>query len=287
VSKINAKALLAPVLTMAMFALVPVSASATVACRVLTFGTSSQEQKATCNNPPGVTAPQNLRENGDGSGTTPVSTNFPTSALAVNTAGALRYLEEEGYERVNTFPLGDVVFGVKLEHDPESSTTACRAATGSIPWFDASNGAQSAFVAGTGAWTFSIDEYSTACEKNKDAGKVTIGNVALLFETLGIRGNKRPQILTGTLEGRYLPPGSKVDETNEVCPAGGIELDEIQKGLNSEPAQEKVKFDNGTRGATALFCFVAANNYLFPSTAPTWAPFRNINGTEKVGIWKD
>ena len=40
--------------------------------------------------------------------------------------------------------------------------------------------------------------------------------------------------------------------------------------------------DNGTTGTTsrAILCFVSANNYLYPTTAPTWGPFTGA-------IWKD
>ena len=40
--------------------------------------------------------------------------------------------------------------------------------------------------------------------------------------------------------------------------------------------------DNGTTGTTsrAILCFVSANNYLYPTTAPTGGPFTGA-------IWKD
>jgi hypothetical protein len=287
VLKINRMVLLglaAPVVAVAALALAPVSASA-AACRVLTYGTASQEQKATCNNPPVVENPQNLREAGDGTETTPISTNFPTSVLAANTAGGLRYgYFVEGIETSELIPRGYVDFGVKLEHDPESSTTACNVATGSIPWFDASNGQASygqpsAMVAGAGAWTLSIYSDSAACKAKEKNGEVIIRNVSLLLETLGERNS--PEILTGTLVGHYVQPSSA------ICPAGGIELENVQRGLTSEPSRTAMVFDNGTEHSPAFLCFVGANNYVFPTAAPTWAPFTNSAEKEKVGIWKD
>src|SRR5258708_28874539 len=82
---------LSPALLVTVFALIPSGASA-AACRVLVAGVASPGvEGAGCTNPPGVTAPQNLRDDEDGAGTNPVSTKFGTDALAVNTKGPLRF----------------------------------------------------------------------------------------------------------------------------------------------------------------------------------------------------
>jgi hypothetical protein len=281
VLKINRVALLglaAPVLA-AAFALTPAAASA-LPCRVLavwTFSRGVGSEK--CANPPGVGTElqQNLRESGDGSETTPVSTSFPTSALLVDTTGALQYrLSIGGTQEINE--IGYVVLGVKLEHNPVSSAKECEVATGSIPWFDGSDATPAAVFAGTGAWTLSIDSDSTACGERK--GLVTIRNVGLLLETLGF--GKSPILAAGTLTGYYTQPSAET-----ACPAGGIELEAKQPGITTEPFTERFEIDSGEEGKPASLCFVGANNYLFPKTAPTWAPFTNNTGKEKIGIWKD
>jgi hypothetical protein len=278
ISRIVPLGLAAPVLAAVMSALAPLNASATVACRVLTMGTAAQGVGTeTCNNPPGVTAPQNLREAGDGSETTPVSTNFPTSVLVVNTKSKLRYsVTIGGVGFGNEIPDGYAAFGVKLERDPVSATKACRVATGAIPWFGASNGKPTAMFAGTGAWTFSVDSNSTACA---EGGKVTIGNVSMLLEKIGPGGS--PILVAGTLEGRYSQPR----ETG--CLAGGIELNVDQPGITTEPATERFEIDNGEAKVPVFLCFVGASNYVFPTTAPTWAPFTNTTEKANIGIWKD
>jgi hypothetical protein len=276
VFKINGRALLslAPILAVAAFALMPAVASATVACRVLTYGTSSQGQKTTCNNPPKVTIPQNLRESDDGAGTSPVSTNFPTEGLAVNSKGVLRLtsklsgIEEEG----STIAKGYAFFGVKLESDPVSSATECKAATGTIPWVDIQNsssleGSSSPVFDGISSWKLSIqsDNGIGTC-----FGQVTISNVSLLFDN----EYHLTVAVTGSLSGVYEQPGAN-------CPAGGIKFNTSQSGLSSKPEMEDFELNSGEKGRNAYICFVAANNYLYPSSAPAWAL------TQGTGIWKD
>jgi hypothetical protein len=273
--EINRRGLLGLVLAavLAVIAAIPAAAMAASPCRVLTVGTASQGVGTeTCSNPPGVSISesQNLREAGDGTETTPVSTNFPTDVLATNTDGAVRWsITIGGVPFNNSSPAGYAFLGLKAEHDAVSSTTECRAATGPIPWVGILHSSPSAVFDGNTAWTFAIDSDSTACAA-ENRGKVTIRNVGLLFETLG--AGKAPIVATGTLTGVYEQPGAN-------CPAGGVKLNTSQPGITTEPANEGVEVDNGVKGKNAYVCFVSANNYLFPNTAPTW------NLTSGTGIW--
>jgi hypothetical protein len=267
VFKINGRALLAlaPVLAAAAFALAPAAASA-AECRVLTSAAETGA-KAPCNNPSGVLAPQNLRANTD----TPEG--YGTDALAVNTHQAIRYRFEIGGVFFNqVIPTGDLMFGVKLQSNPESSTTECRAATGTIPWVDIQNAKPTAVFDGSAAWTFSIN--SNRCSSKP--GEVIISNVSLLFETLGT--GKSAITAAGTILGKYSQPSA------EKCPAGGIELVIVQRGITTKPATEEFQLDNDD-GGIAYVCFVSANNYLFPETAPKWEKFTDINGIKGAGIW--
>jgi hypothetical protein len=278
VFKINRRALLGlvPVLAMTAFAVAPSAAMAAgeSPCRVLTSGTSSQGQKATCNNPFPFgfeENPQNLRENSDHSNTEPIiGTDFPTDTLAVNTKGKLRFTAKiAGVAFRNETPLGYGFVGMKLESNPVSSATECKTATGVVPSVDMLDSSPSAVFNGTSAWSFAIRSDSTACT---EPGKVTISNVSLLFETLG--AGKSPIVAAGSIAGVYEQPGVN-------CPAGGIKLNTSQPGITTKPTNEGVEVDNGETGKNAYLCFVAANNYLYSSSAPTWAL------TEGTGIWQD
>jgi hypothetical protein len=65
------------------------------------------------------------------------------------------------------------------------------------------------------------------------------------------------------------------------CAGGGGELN-VEQSLEVNGALAARAIDNGTTGATsrAILCFVSANNYLYPTTAPTWGPLTGA-------IWKD
>jgi hypothetical protein len=280
--KINRRALLglAPVLTVAAFAVVPAGASA-AECRVLTSAAKAGPFTP-CNEPPGVTAPQNLRANTDGSATTPKSENFGADALAVNTAGPWRYSYKTSKVGFSwSVPAGDVFFGVKLQSNPESSATVCRAATGTIPWVDIQHASPSAVFDGSTAWTFSINSDHTICSPNE--GSVTIGNVTLLLEQLG--AGKSPVIATGTISGKYINSTSE----GAPCQGGGVELYNHQPGITMNPASENgtIEIDNGTTGKQVSICFVSSNNYLFPNAAPTWAPFTDVNGITEAGLFEN
>jgi hypothetical protein len=278
VFEINERGLLGLVLVavFAVTAAIPAAAMAASPCRVLTVGTASQGVGTeTCSEPPRVskTESQNLRETGDGSETTPISTNFPTNGLLSNTDGEVRWsMTIAGVKSRNATPAGYAFLGLKLNINPASSSKACRVSTGTVPWVGVLHSSPSAVFDGNTEWTFSIDSNSTACTA-ENRGKVTIHNVGLLFETLG--AGKAPIVATGTLTGVYEQPGAN-------CPAGGVKLNTSQSGITTEPASSSaVEVDNGTTGSSAYACFVSANNYLFPKTAPTW---KLTSGT---GIWKD
>jgi len=250
----------APLLAMAAFTLAPPTASA--GCRVLIA--NGAKLLAGCANPPGAVEPQNLRENNDGLATNPQSTNYGTDGLLVNTVGAIRFnAKVSGTAFHNTVPQGYAFFGVKLFTNPEAATGVCREAQGTVPWVDIQHTNNSAvFNSALGSWNFKIrsEQCSTA------ANKVVIRNAALDFEAL-VGGE--PLIATGTFTGTYSDPSTLAGK----CKAGGIEIDEAQTGITTEPAAEagSITVDNGAAGARALVCFVSANNYLFPSTEPTWA----------------
>lgn len=99
---------------------------------------------------------------------------------------------------------------------------------------------------------------------------MTIANVSLLFETFAAGS---PVTATGSFIGKYEQPGAN-------CPAGGVKLEIKQPGITTSPVTEKPELDNGEEG-NAFICFVSANNYVFPTTAPTWAL------SNPKGIWKD
>jgi hypothetical protein len=246
---------------------------------VLVAGVASPGvEGAGCNNPPGVTAPQNLRDDEDGAGTNPVSTKFGTDALAVNTKGPLRFrATDAGVVVNNENPTGYAFFGLKLDKDELSSATVCRKATGWVTSVDIQHATPSAAFSGTaptpnglGPWTLTLVSDSTACPA-AERGKVTVGNVSLLFETL-VPITKTPVKATGSFTGKYEQPGAN-------CPNGGVKLDLKQPGITTEPATTNPEVDNGA-GSEAFVCFVSANNYVFPSSAPTWAASTNQ-------VWKD
>src|SRR5271169_6549991 len=112
---------LAPVLAVAAFALVPSAAMAGVEpCWVLTSA-KVKPPVGTCNNPPGVLAPQNLRDNAF---TPPAGGGFGTDALAVNTHAAIRFRAKISGVFVNNFsPAGYAFFGLKLVRNPLSPKT--------------------------------------------------------------------------------------------------------------------------------------------------------------------
>jgi len=282
---------LAPVLAMAALASAPATALARhhhkdPPCRVLaSFTTGAAPAAGKCVAPPGVVKggveAQNLRDNGDGNITTPVSTNFPTNGLLVNTLSEVRFVATISKVAVaSKLAQGYGFFGVDLYANPENSTTICRSATGAVPWIDLQNTTifnstnVSAVFDSFSPWTFTINSDSSACAS---PGKVTIRNVSLLFEQLG--AGKGPVVASGTFVGTYSAPTAK-------CPGGGIEIEPTQTGITTEPASEKVEVNNGVANTAALFCFVSANNYLFPKTAPSWAELTNINAETPEGIWK-
>jgi hypothetical protein len=267
---------LAPVLAVAAFALVPSGASAVpVQCRVLADA-AAQHFGVECNNPPGVVEPQNLRENNDGVSTSPQSTNYGTDGFAVNTAGKLRFCATSALlgRICNSNPAGYAFFGLKLFTNPESSATVCRRAEGNIPWVDIQRATSSpVFDGALSAWTFSVNSDNAGCSSTQK-GVVTVRNASLLFETLAAGG---PVIATGTFKGVWSQPSSAAGK----CPAGGIEINKVQSGITTEPETTAIEIDNGeATPAPAFICFVSANNYLYPDTAPVWAPFTGA-------IWKN
>lgn len=277
---------LAPLLALVVFALAPSAAlahkhSTDGPCRVLASNTK-EPAKEGCAEPPGVSKveAQNLREEEDGAATNPISLNFVTSGLLVNTKSKIRFgATIGGVKLFNESPLGYTFFGVDLMSNPTNSLAKCVAATGTVPWIDIQNGKPSAvFNVGTAA-SFYVMSDNKKCEEQKVAGVVCVREITLLFEQLGAA--KAPVIASGTFCGKYSQPNA------EKCPGGGIELNNEQPGVTTEPASTPpVVVDNGEEGKPALLCFVSANNYLFPKTAPTWAPFTDINGDLNIGIWK-
>ena len=105
---------------------------------------------------------------------------------------------------------------------------------------------------------------------------MTISNVSLFFPTLGL-------VATGTITGKYVQP---TGGTTAPCPSGGVELAVKQPGIKLSVGEEP-EIDNGTTGKNTFICAVSANNWVFPKTAPTWAPFSDFTASEKPGIWKD
>jgi hypothetical protein len=260
---------LAPLFAVAAFGIAPSSAGA-AACRIVTLNTNAGGQEATCNEPPSTTSPANLRETEEGAATSPISTNFATNGLLVNTKGKLRLKAKiSGVAVTNENPIGDAFFGLNLESNPVSSAAVCRAATGMVTFADIQHASPSAVYDGTSAWPFTLVSNSAACS-SETRGTVIIREVTLLFATLG--ASETPVIASGTMKGVYEQPGTN-------CPAGGIKLNTAQPGLTTEPATTSPEVDNSTTGEAAYICFVSANNYVYPTTAPTW--------TLTGAIWKD
>jgi len=287
---------LAPLLAVAAFALVPSAALAVVSkpclTNVLCSGNEGKEPlRDDFAEPPASTT---------GSFGT-VKGGFGTSALAVNTAGPLRLLAKLGTVTVaNKNPAGYAFFGVKLDKNSVTSTTKCETATGYVTFVDIQDATTlnekgeevsspvysgegpfsptlpTGARGGLGPWLLKINSDNTGCSE-AERGKVTISNVSLYFPTLS------GLVATGQFVGQYVQP---TGGTVAPCPAGGVELAISQPGI-SLTLGTTPELDNGTTGKKAFICFVSSNNYLFPKTAPTWAPFSDFTKSEKPGIWKD
>jgi len=227
---------------------------------------------------------------------------FGTSLLAVNTAGPLRLLAKLGTatEDLFEYPAGYAFFGLKLDKNSVTSTTKCETATGYVTFVDIQDATTlnekgdkvsspaysgegpfkptlpTGARGGLGPWLLKINSDNTGCSE-AERGKVTISNVSLYFPTLS------GLVATGQFVGKYVQP---TDGTVAPCPAGGVELAISQPGINLTLGTTP-ELDNGTTGKNAFICFVSSNNYVFPKTAPTWAPFSDFTKSEKPGIWKD
>jgi len=201
--------------------------------------------------------------------------SFGSSALAVNTAGKLRLCSTVSTIKVcNENPAGYAVLGVKLHRDPPTvaAGTECKEglgeAEGWVTFVDIQNWTPSAVFDDTspgdnGPWPIGVR--SDNCKVKP--GVVRIEHAALFFPGLA------NLMATGTFTGTWVQPGS--------CPggSGGVKLDVKQPGITLSGA-EKPEIDNGTANVNAFICFVSSNNYLYPTTVPTWAPFTG-------NIWKD
>jgi hypothetical protein len=248
---------LAPAAVVAAFALAPSAASA-AACTT----------NVLCNN-----SNEALR---DDAVTPPTGGGYGTSALAVNTAGTLRFCATLlGLKKCNENPTGYAFFGVKLHSNPATSATKCEEATGWVTFVDVQNattsGAKSPVYDNTspgsnGAWPISVKSDNTGCPL-AERGKVTIEKSALYFpELLGVNA-------TGTFTGKWVQPGECAGGS------GGVKLEVKQPGVTLSTG-EKPEVDNGPKAENAFICFVSANNYLYPEKAPAWTPL--------VGnVWKD
>jgi hypothetical protein len=239
---------LAPLAAVVAFAVAPGAASA-AECRILTQAVGVPAPP--CNNPPGNAAPQNLRDD-----VTDAPNGFGTDALAVNTAGTVRFKATPGgVEAKNENPKGYAFFGLKLDKNPVAANGA--EATGWVPFVDVQHATPSAVFSGdkpATPWTFKIrSDLST-----ENPGRVLIENTSLLFESFGLTA-------AGTFQGLYEQPGAN-------CAAGGVKLNIEQPLITTSPASTTTpKLDNGA-GGNAFICFVSANNYLFPEKEPVWAP---------------
>jgi hypothetical protein len=138
------------------------SSSSAAACRVLVYAEKSEGQGVGCNNPPGVTIPQNIRAGTD------APEGFGTDALAVNTKGGLRFCATSAVlgKLCNSNPTGYAFFGLKVDKNPVSSATKCESASGWVPWADVQHASPSAVFSGdvpAKAWTFTVESDSKAC----------------------------------------------------------------------------------------------------------------------------
>jgi hypothetical protein len=202
----------------------------------------------------------------DNSTTPPTGGEFGTEALAVNTAGSLRLTAKiAGLAAHNENPKGYAFFGIKLGKNPASAN--CNIAEGSVTFADlqdaTTGGAESPVFPNNVVWPIKVR--SDKC--TTEPGVVTIESVGLFFP------NFHELKATGTFTGKWVQPGA--------CPggSGGIELNVKQTGVALSTGTEP-EIDNGTTGKPAFICFVSAENYLYPTTAPTWTPLTGA-------IWKD
>jgi len=119
----------------------------------------------------------------------------------------------------------------------------------------------------SGPWSLSIR--SDLCTTNP--GRVSIDRVAVYMPVPGWWVTTPS---TGAIAGKYVQPGS-------TCAGGGMELNVEQTFEINDIAGTRT-IDNGTTGtgSKAILCFVSANNYIYPKTAPEW---KELQGA----IWKD
>jgi len=219
-------------------------------------------QKVLCGN----TATESLRDD-----LASPNTGYGSSILAVNTAGAIRILAFEHGKQFNSLfgrvPTGYAYLGIDLHENQETSKTACHKATGWVTFADFSHTEKKEWAKElftntspgyAGAWPISINSSNEGCT-GENKGKVTIEGVAI-----GDNFGLGVEPFTGTLTGHFVQAGS--------CPggSGGIELAVRQPGMTAPETFEKVEIDNGE--APVDLCFVAANNYLYPTSAPSWTP---------------
>ncbi len=231
----------------------------------------------------------------------PTGGGFGADALVVNTQRPLRLCREftagtgcTGPSNKN--PVNDAFFGIKTyENRPAPVTTREReeckeaaghetAAIGWVQWGDPQDSTSTGTSAnpmyvGTspgdnGPWTIRLR--SDLCTVNP--GLVTISKVAVYFPVIGWWVTTPS---TGEIVGKYIQPSTTANPTE--CKGGGVELN-IEQSLEVNDVLLARTFDNGTTGVAqadkAIFCTVSANNYLYPTTAPSWGPFTGA-------IWKD
>lgn len=207
----------------------------------------------------------------DNAVTPPTGGEYGTGGLAANTAGALRFSALVGGVRVfDESPRGYSFIGIKLGKNPLTSKTVCEKATAGVDFSDFQNGktagVSSPIFDNNLIWALSINSDNEGCAAGA-RGLVTIEKVGLYFP--GLTG----ALITGTVTGHWVQPGE--------CSggSGGVKLEVKQAGLTVTGGSSP-EIDNGTAGNSALICFVSANNYVYPQTAPLWTPLTG-------NIWKD
>ena len=187
----------------------------------------------------------------------PPNGQYGTDLLANNTNGPIALTTGSAETTQQKNAQWDWLMGIKLNSNPPtaSSTTVT---VGYVEFVDLTKGTvgptsatSSPAYADTlvGPWRVEINGAT-----NAKPNVVTISGVGIYWPTLATE-------MRGTLSGVYVQPG-----TTSKCPAGGVELNLKQPLVLLNGFAPEAGFDNNVAGKPAYLCWVAANNYVYPTT---------------------
>lgn len=190
--------------------------------------------------------------------TPPTGGEYGANLLASNTNGPLVFTSAPTETVFEKLPQFDAFFGLALASDPEATTSSV--AVSHVEFVDLSKSTQSTTTNNSPIYSSSLTSpwrvEIRGAKNTEHAGAVTISGVGLYFSTLKVE-------LTGTITGEYVQPG-----VGSKCPVGGIELALKQPSLLANGSNvPELGFNNGTSGKPTFICFVAANNYAYPTAS--------------------